>query len=161
MLCSRCGKNEASVHFKQIVNNQVAQIDLCVDCAKSADLPGAAVSPIFDLLSKLGGLPPGREARPKDLLCRACGLRYSSFRETGMLGCPSCYESFAGPLSAVLKQIHGASRHGGKAPAGSPDRRRIEEDAAKLRELLKKAVAAEDFEEAARLRDRLRALGRD
>ncbi|HAH05577.1 MAG TPA: hypothetical protein DCM05_03480 [Elusimicrobia bacterium] len=161
MLCSRCQKNEASVFFKQIVNNQIAQIALCADCAQIPELPPAAVPPIFDLLSKLGGLAAGRAAaqgaRAKDPACKACGLRYSAFRETGMLGCPACYESFAGPMEGLLQQIHGASRHGGKAPQNR--RTQPPEDAASLRERLKEAVRREDFEEAALLRDRLRALG--
>ena len=159
MLCSRCNKNEAGVHFKQIVDNQVTEMDLCIDCAKTSDLPGAAVSPIFDLLAKLSGLAAGREAASKDRACRACGLRYSSFRETGMLGCPSCYESFSGPIAGLLKRFHGAARHGGKTPPDGPGPRRLaQEEAAKLGERLRAAVEAEDFEEAARLRDRLRLL---
>ncbi|MFA6029607.1 MAG: UvrB/UvrC motif-containing protein [Elusimicrobiota bacterium] len=159
MLCSRCQKNPAGVHVQQIVNNQLTQLHLCAECAELAELPGSGAAPIFELLAKLGGLPSGRPARAKEPACRSCGLRYEEFRKTGMLGCPGCYESFAPQLSEVLRNIQGSVRHHGKRP-GAPAPKKGREDAAKLREKLKAAVAAEDFEEAARLRDLLKGLER-
>jgi len=129
-----------------------------MDCAKATEIPGTAISPLFHLLTKLAGAAPGREARAKDAACPFCGLRYSAFRESGMLGCPACYDNFAEPLAGLLKRFHGSARHGGKVPAQALRGGLQEEDASKLKERLKAAIAKEDFEEAARLRDRLRAL---
>lgn len=162
MRCSRCQKNPASVHIQQIVNNQLTQLHLCAECAELAELPGPAAAPIFELLAQLGGLPSGGPARAKEPVCRSCGLHYEEFRKTGMLGCPGCYESFAPQLAEVLRNIQGAVRHHGKRPGAAPKKggkgHEGREDAAVLRERLKAAVAAEDFEEAARLRDLLKGL---
>jgi len=34
MLCDECKKNEAIIHFTQIVNNKVSKYHLCQECAK-------------------------------------------------------------------------------------------------------------------------------
>ncbi|MFA6091599.1 MAG: UvrB/UvrC motif-containing protein [Elusimicrobiota bacterium] len=161
MLCSNCHKNEASVLFKQIIDNQVTQSSLCAQCAQAAELPGMSASPLFDLLAQLGG---GRKpVRGRETTCRSCGLRYEEFRRTGMLGCADCYTSFAAKLERVLQSVHGSLRHGGKMPQPAADRpasARATENAGPqiLRAKLQAALKAEDYEEAARLRDRLRDL---
>ena len=34
MLCSNCGKNNANVHYTQIINGKKTEYSLCEDCAK-------------------------------------------------------------------------------------------------------------------------------
>lgn len=36
MLCEECGKNQATVHMKKIINNHVNESHLCEECAKKA-----------------------------------------------------------------------------------------------------------------------------
>lgn len=90
--------------------------------------------------------------------CKNCGRTYSEFQKTGKLGCAECYEAFAAPLEATLRQIHGNSMHKGKIPetagAGLSKKRQIEELKAKIA----KAVAAEDYETAANLHKELKKL---
>jgi len=96
--------------------------------------------------------------------CPACGATLQDFRESGRLGCPQCYSTFAAPLRTLLRRIHGASRHIGEpyAPpvtgAGDAVPDDLESLAAvrALREQLQRAVDAENFELAARLRDEIR-----
>lgn len=155
MRCSRCGKNEASVFLKSIVNNQVVERRLCLPCAQAAQTGAAsAASPIFDLLSALGK----RVSRPRrPPACGRCGLTYAEFRKTGRLGCADCYESFAVPLKDLLKRIHGTSAHSGKAPAAFLKARGARE-LASMRKELENAIRAERYEAAARLRDKIRKL---
>jgi protein arginine kinase activator len=74
------------------------------------------------------------------------------FRAEGRLGCPQDYRVFSAGLLPLLQRYHGATRHVGKVarrPEGATQRLR-------LRTKLRAAIAREDYEEAARLRDRLR-----
>ncbi len=148
MLCARCKKGPAAVRIKQIVDNQVSEVELCLACAH-AQAQETAAPAIQGLLELLGGAVPQRPAPAAR--CGACGLRWTDFRKTGMLGCARCYESFASPLKAVIVEVQGAAKHGGKVPPGT---------SAALRELLDKALRAEDYEEAARVRDAMRRLGK-
>jgi protein arginine kinase activator len=78
-----------------------------------------------------------------------------------MFGCEHDYQTFEKDLAPLLQRAHdGATHHVGKVPrrAGGPapakPRRMV--DLAKLRKELARAVEAEDYERAARLRDQIR-----
>lgn len=51
-----------------------------------------------------------------DKVCKGCGTRFSTFYNTGMLGCPECYKYFELELASALKKIQGATFHTGKEP---------------------------------------------
>lgn len=158
MLCARCKKNPASVHIKQIVDNQVSESRLCAECA-GLEVPGPAAPALLGLLSLLGAAA-ARE-RPPAARCGACGLRWTDFKKTGFLGCHACYEAFAEPLKGLLKEMQGSVKHVGKVPAPSSaprDAGRRAEEGAALRSRLDDALKREAYEEAARLRDQLRRL---
>ncbi len=159
MLCDICNKNEATVHLTEIVNGQVVEMHLCESCAqeKASQMQVPIGFQVF-----LGGIAPekksGGPGKTEDLVCPGCGLSYREFRKMGRLGCSQCYEAFKDYLVPLLKNIHGSSQHLGKHPkkvAESVQRRmRLVE----LRKELQKAIEAEAFEEAARLRDEIKAL---
>lgn len=108
-----------------------------------------------------GALAVSREAaRPDITACPVCGLNWSNFKQSGLMGCPHDYEFFAARLLPLLKRAQeGATEHIGKVPA----RRKTREGdrqvtTLRLRRELQKAVDAENYEQAARLRDELRSL---
>jgi protein arginine kinase activator len=92
--------------------------------------------------------------------CPGCGATFADFRESGRLGCGDCYQAFEPSLRLLLRRYHGSTHHHGRRPearsgeAPAPGAALI----ASLREQLHAAVASEDFERAAELRDRLREL---
>ena len=81
------------------------------------------------------------------------------YRTRGRLGCPADYQVFARGLLPLLGRSHGATRHVGKTP-GRPteaaDRHRL-----RLRSDFRAAIAREDYEMAASLRDQLRPKDAD
>ncbi len=86
--------------------------------------------------------------------CPACSYTVVELQRTGRLGCALCYGMFAPLLAPQLPLMHRGTRHHGKVPARlAPEQRR-----AVLREALSRAIAIEDFEQAAALRDELAAL---
>ncbi len=182
MLCDDCRKNEATVFLKAAVNNKLVEMHLCGSCAakKGLELGAGAgmfsLSGLFENLSELTKefLPIER----RSLRCSACGFRYSDFKETGRLGCPHCYVSFESQLIQLLTRIHGSTKHTGKKymrgaeatrTAGpktgssrhqgdvhAQTRRVPSAEIESLKIKLKKAVEREDYETAARLRDRIK-----
>ena len=93
-----------------------------------------------------------------DLVCPGCATSYASFQKSGMLGCAQCYQAFRKPLEGLLMRVHGNTQHAGRMPGGSGSDVSIRMNIDRLREDLVKAIAAEEYEEAARLRDQVRAL---
>ena len=126
----------------------------------------------FDLSDLLAGLTDigsqletHAEVKTK---CPNCQMSYKDFRATGQLGCSECYKTFKRNLFPLLKRIHGSTQYIGKTPvvlmAGGKSqtaKAKAISTAQELQELktkLQKAIQLEEFEEAARLRDKIKNL---
>jgi protein arginine kinase activator len=160
MLCSICGQTEASIHVEGVLDNKSIKLHLCEKCAQEKGMELDIAKPKFSLVDLLANLSDWEIPGHKNLetvRCPSCGLSYSQFREVGRLGCAQCYATFSVQLEPLLKRIHGNSKHlGAKGGAGTKDN--VEADANVIRKQLDDAIAAEEFEEAARLRDSLKKI---
>lgn len=94
---------------------------------------------------------------PTEKACDHCGTKFADFRNSGRLGCPHDYQVFRAELVPLLESIHGATRHAGKTPRRPASVVRAQ-DLQRLKKELQKAVAAEDYERAAELRDQIKAI---
>ncbi len=162
MLCDLCGKNPATVHLTEIIDEQMNELHLCEDCARTKS---AAMEQQFGLSDLLAGMAdfekPDKDEENVSLKCPSCNLTYADFKKIGRLGCGACYDVFRKYLAPLLKRIHGSNQHVGKGPlkvktiSGVP---KIKTDLQELKDALAKAIQKEAFEEAARLRDRIREI---
>ena len=159
MLCSECGKREASVHSVSYINGVKTESHLCQECAqKHSELQNLYSFSAGDFIKNffhLSGFPNETVSYPS---CKTCGITLADFRNTGRLGCPDCYDAFRGDVIPVIESIHGNAQHVGEMPAQTGEdaqrRKKIED----LKQQLSKAVASEDFEQAAKLRDEINEL---
>jgi len=161
MLCSICQKNEAKVHLTQIVDDKMQKVDLCEECSKAKGVTDPAGFSLADLLLGLGASQEGDQrppAKPGELACPACGLTQADFKKSGRFGCPQCYTTFGEGLPAMLKTMHKGIRHTGKTPTAFKPKRDPADLLKALNRTLEKAIQTENFEEAARIRDQIRAL---
>ncbi|HET9952418.1 MAG TPA: UvrB/UvrC motif-containing protein, partial [Candidatus Eisenbacteria bacterium] len=100
----------------------------------------------------------GEETKVGRVQCPRCSLVYSEFKESGRLGCSECYTTFRAQLRPLLRRIHGSTKHVGKAPARDSARVALRREIQRLHEDLQRAIEREEFETAASLRDRIRAI---
>jgi len=157
MLCQRCKKENATVHLTEIVHNEKHERHLCEACAREE---GIAIKANVNLQDILGGMVQAHEdaGRAAHLACPDCGLTYAEFRTQGRLGCPHDYEVFAEPLQELLERVHGAVEHTGKWPSRAAGGNLTDQrELMQLRRQLQEAVDREQYEEAARLRDLIKA----
>lgn len=165
MLCQICGKNEATVHFTEVINNQIGELHLCEECAQKK---GLSIQPHFSIADLLVGLinlgisPP--QIEEAGIKCKNCGLTYTQFGKIGRLGCSECYTAFQKGLVPLLRKIHGSIQHRGKFPPKGKRviSRELKEkpisEIEKLKDELAQAIEREEFEKAAKLRDKIRDL---
>lgn len=163
MLCEECGKNPATVSITVTTGNGVSTRRLCPECTKKMELSlvkGDIQSFISSIMSVLGSNKEKKENTHEGLCCSACGLTYADFEHTGRLGCAQCYRDFSAQLKPMLQKIHGRTQHAGRTPAAFvPDPKDVlSARLTELRRQMDEAVSSENFEEAARLRDEIRAL---
>ncbi len=176
MLCQDCNKREAHVQITQIVNNEKTMLSLCKDCAAARGFHSPLENTPFPLAEILSGLaqslPKAGSAKPASTVsCPNCGLAFDDFARQGRFGCGECYKTFRGDLEKIMRKIHGASLHRGKAPtfdttvttgdggSGSDSDATIPvKEEERLEAELKKAIETEDFERAAEIRDKLKTM---
>jgi protein arginine kinase activator len=157
MKCQKC-HNPATLHITEVLSEtQFEELHLCEQCASKYlyESPGKGGG-------KGGGLEHASEGEEGGLFsqheCPSCGLKFVEFRNSGRLGCPHDYQEFRDELTPLLENIHGETKHCGKTPRRLPQSKQTQSELIQLRNRLKQAVTKEDYEEAAKLRDRIRVL---
>ena len=184
MLCEHCRKREATVKYVEVINGVKTEHNLCTQCAAHADLGqfSALFEGEFPLGKLLSGLLGTQETEEEDekyagVVCPTCKTTYEEFVKDSRFGCPDCYSVFDPLISDNIRHLQGIERHVGKRPAGfrsvaadMSGAASSDDDPADIPELskeekirlmetrLKDAVRREEYEEAAKLRDEIRAL---
>jgi len=157
MICEICGQREASVHVTEIESGQLRETHMCEECArKQGDKTGGPFS-WADLLAGLASAVSESVVDPA-VRCPVCGRGYADFRKTGRLGCSDCYSTFEDGLIPVIRRVHGATTHTGRCPTCRASDNTGVTNLSELRRRLREAVANEEYEEAARLRDTIKEM---
>ena len=156
--CDHCDK-PATHHSVEIIKGQKIEKHLCDEHAAEEGLVVKAIghTPINELLTNFVKLHSGAAAA-QELHCDQCGMTYTEFREHSLLGCPHCYTALKASLTPLIERAQeGHNHHVGKVPnrAGA-GREQRQELLLQLRKRLGDAVANEDYELAARLRDEVK-----
>ena len=165
MLCEECGKNEATIHFQTIgPEGEQMSKDICEECFEKlkARMPGVNAIDISGflgaLLGKLAGARQERENDKFDAVCPTCGTKYAEFKRSQNLGCANCYGAFRERIEEILVKRNHSALYTGSAPHSAKGANEEIYKYKKLKEEMKQAIAGEDFERAAKIRDELRRL---
>lgn len=155
--CSEC-KKPIMVQYTEIIGNVITRTSMCQDCPElQRRLRGASTS--------LQGIKADQSTA---LACGNCGTTLEAVRVGNLLGCSDCYEVFSDILlgellsaekippriAATKKSI---PTHIGRAPGEiqemNPSLRLLA-----LNEALNETLKREEYEQAAWLRDQIKAL---
>ena len=164
MKCQRCAK-PATFHITDIEKGKPREYHYCDEHARqhltpSEEASDSSSSPMGAIAQKLAsGSGISRDPSPADKqVCPSCNITFLEFRNSGRLGCPYDYEVFRDELMPLLENIHDETRHSGKVPKRAPRNSQKQTELIQLRNDLKRSIAAEDYETAARVRDRIKAI---
>ena len=128
MLCERCRQREANIRYTEIINGEVTEHHLCMECARSGDFGGHRYTALFDGESQLGKLlsgllgfavdadPGERSKYSSSIVCPVCHTSYADFVKESRFGCADCYEVFALLMGDHIKTLQGSDTHTGKRP---------------------------------------------
>jgi len=159
MKCDKCSK-QATIHLTEVRAGKHVEIHLCEQCANQAEIPMKSHNiPLNELLTNFVSAHSGT-VKESGEGCPQCGLTWTEFRQGGLLGCEHDYGFFDKDLSPLLNRAHeGATHHLGKVPTrrggtSVPAKRQL--DVTRLKKELHRAIEAEDYERAAKLRDQIR-----
>lgn len=177
MLCDICHNKTARIFYTEIINGEKKEQHLCEECAAECTvnvngMPGKEL-PIGNILTGiLQNYAKGMASRQNgEAVCSRCNMTAAEFLKRGSFGCSECYTAFESILEKNIKTMQAGAEHHGKMPQfalremsekqaaddGVPSaEEQLRAELEELRAQLKKAVAVEDYEEAARLRDIIR-----
>ncbi len=158
MKCQKCGKYDATTHITEIINGLKNETYLCKYCSEEYNQSSSLHSIFknnFDSFFDDFWKAPTAIGQPTTKVCPNCKSTMRDIQHNGRLGCSECYRTFRDFLKSSLKSIHQSTCYLGKNPiANTPQISQIDT----LRQELSRAVEAENFEEAARLRDKIRGM---
>ena len=179
MICQSCGKRQAVTQIKTNINGVVSEYNLCPECARKMGYQSSSdfYNPFLSLNSLLGSFF-GTENAPVPSAqaehCPVCGATFRDISQSGKVGCAECYHVFREQLLLSIQRMHGNTRHNGKTPLGTamqvmpeanltvkeePKEETAEQKQLReLKEQMNAAVAEQNFEQAAVLRDQIKAL---
>ena len=179
MLCQHCNQNEATTHIKQNINGEKQEMHLCSECAKELGVMDEFRFPSMSEFfgdSFLGNFLGAGVSAMNSLAgverCNTCGSSFNDIVKGGHIGCSDCYEKFEDKLEPSIRKIHSKTKHIGKFVTYSEDEtaeKPKEKETPKpkvntldsLKEQLKDAIKEQRFEDAAVLRDKIKAMTED
>lgn len=162
MQCEICQKYDATIHLTEIVEGVRTEMHLCEHCAQNQGVVIKSQMPINELLGSLLASQSEKKlfgSQEKDLACPHCGFTLEQYRKQGLLGCPYDYEVFEKALTPLIEKAHdGKKMHRGKIPSKIPEDTKKQIELLNLRQQLDSAVKNEDYETAAKLRDKINQI---
>lgn len=174
MKCQKCGMREATTHIKTVKNGEYAQYELCSQCAKEMGYTNIFSDMENEFSNFLGSFfGNALPARTQATRCENCGSTYNEIAKSGHVGCVECYDTFWEQLMPSIRRMHGNTTHCGKTPhsleytkseenitnaSETESVNDVNSQIALLKQSLDKAIKEQNFEEAAKLRDKIREL---
>ena len=167
MLCEKCHQNNATLYVNEYIQGKMKESYLCNECAKIQSNMSGSDQPTFEkFLSGILEMALGSNAQSTTnnqvkldgLACPNCKMTANEFRKNGRFGCSGCYETFDSILQEALKKIQPSNEHTGKVPKRLVPLITARRESEKLKNDLKEAIRQEEYEKAAKLRDRIKAL---
>ncbi|MCL1997080.1 MAG: UvrB/UvrC motif-containing protein [Defluviitaleaceae bacterium] len=152
MLCDNCKKNQAAVYIEQITNGETTEVNLCYKCSLDFHSPMFLNNILKGMFHNIG------EKNVATIQCPSCQITLSEFRKTGKLGCNQCYPTFKKEISTILKNIQWGTSHRGKIPQKNSADLLVKKEVQRLRREQATAIEREEYEEAARLRDKIKEM---
>jgi len=157
MICHICKDKVASIRLKEIINDEVTELHLCQGCYEEREREGTGVkeASTSEMIKSLTG-EMRKKADAKPTACSTCGTTEADLRENGRLGCSDCYRTFTVALQPILSKVQGSVEHRGKLPHAATKNLDLKNELRRLQEDLREAILSENYERAAKLRDRIK-----
>lgn len=158
MMCQLCGKRTANVCINIDMNGTKSRRFICDQCADKRKLrenPSGAA--ILALINDIRAADPQAEQN-NNRCCPSCGISYKDIVKSSKLGCADCYESFSDVLEPILNTVTMPPQDTQIIRIDHSTAPSRQEDIISLKKLLEQCVEREEYENAAKLRDRIAQL---
>lgn len=182
MLCEICHRNEANIHFTEVVDGKPKRVNICDSCARERggmklgieipigigeggpELP-FSLDDFFQNFVKNILMNPDNEnfdeVQNEEIqsgkVCETCHTTLEEYLDNGMHGCKNCYPTFKFHIVDLLEGYMRTNL----IPESNTKKRELVgklNEIMRLRDDLEISVAVEDYESAGILRDKIQSI---
>lgn len=159
MKCDICGENDAVIFVQQVLGSKSVDLNLCTECARKRGIQATGGKIEFSVSGLLNGLFDQKASKSAEAgPCPQCGTTLEELQKSGRLGCFRCANHYQREILILMRKYSAQNIHRGKYPKRLLSDSSIMADRELLKDMLKRAIADEDYESAADMRDRLKTL---
>lgn len=155
MLCEKCNYNNATIKYTQNSNGKIYEYNLCESCFNNINASQNFINNFFNMFFDVN-IPEYSHNYNK---C-SCGMTLDKLKNSGKIGCEKCYSVFRKNIEPILNNMQAKNIHSGKVPKNANTYKPNVETIESLRKKLNVAVKNEDYEEAIKLRDKIKEIER-
>lgn len=117
-LCELCGQRQAEfVVCKVSGDRRRDERRLCAKCTGDREriIYGNSGLLLSELLGiRISKLSASNKEQNRTKVCPNCGNTIENAKQTGMLGCPTCYIVFEEEITPIISELHGYTLSRGK-----------------------------------------------
>ena len=152
MLCDKCKKNIANVHYTTVINGVTHEEHLCSECAERSNFKPFSIFARdwfgdMDSMFDFG-----------DYLPCVCGTSLSDIVSTGRVGCSDCDEHYKDIISQAVASVNKGAK---KKIEENKNLSEKDKKILDLRKQISEAVDREDYEKAGELKKQIDALSKE
>ena len=176
MLCENCHLNEAEVKLAVKGQDGINERWVSSTCAQKGnpwtqnqqiqaqdDIEGAfVVKQILQHLAAKHGIDFDEIAFKEEKRCPTCHMTLKDIAHVGKFGCADCYATFKDDIVDIVRRVQGGQiEHIGKTPRSSHRKLALKKQIEEKSSYLNQLIEDQNFEEAAVVRDEIKALKED
>lgn len=163
MLCDICNEREAVISYTKIGSEETEVIHLCKECAEKkmkedSKFKDVMAEKMASFTKQMFESKYPLEESDFEKTCPTCKTSLKDVIDGKSLGCEDCYKEFKEYINGFLLNLNSASIHKGKIPKVGGKEPIVKKEEIQILNKLSVAIALEEYEEAAKLRDELNSL---
>lgn len=176
MMCSKCKQRPGEVFMTSIINNKRIEELLCLECAMQKEevmflskqdsgfkqfLSQALQMRQLSMPQEFTRLSEIKPEQKYELVikddCEVCGANWDIIKNTGMVGCSNCYNTFERDIDELMDFSSGGV-YSGKIPKSSQAAFSAERQLFILKERLQESIKKEEYEKADLIKEQISQL---
>lgn len=177
VLCENCHLNEAEVKLSVKGQDGIQEKWVCSTCAQGGnpwtqdkqieshqdDIEGAfVVKQILQHLASKHGINFDEITFKEAKRCPTCQMTLRDIAHVGKFGCADCYDTFKEDIIGIVRRVQGGQfEHTGKTPHSSYKKLALKKQIEEKTNYLNHLIEEQEFEQAAVVRDEIKALKTD
>lgn len=162
MLCDKCKTKEACYHSTLVVNGEIKSTHLCESCAVKEGVFKKRSS-IFDEFRTFADFL-GFDSYD-DKICPKCNWNLRQFKNSGLLGCDKCYETFEQEIEDIIRRVQPYTENKLDSVEFNVENKKKEltkeQKLINLKSDLQKAIKEERYEDASVINKEIKKLNKE